>query len=85
MPPLTPQLELTLWAACPRSCLNQKELAAHQDSYKASHQTQLRRTMKLEVGDCYKQGKTAALGQRENTWLLETTEIETFEDEHNSL
>lgn len=36
-------------------------------------------------GTVTKQGKTAALGQRENTWLLETTEIETFEDEHNPL
>ena len=37
------------------------------------------------VGAATKQGKIAALGQRENTWLLETTEIETFEDEHNPL
>lgn len=53
-----------------------------------SHQTQLKGATNLDVvgrGAVTKQGKTAALGQRENTWLLETTEIETFEDEHNPL
>lgn len=41
--------------------------------------------MKLEVGDCYKTREKQQHLDRENTWLLETTEIETFEDEHNPL
>lgn len=46
-------------------------MAAHQDSYRSEHHpSQLRRTRTLDAGE------TAALGQTENTQLLETTEIE---------